>query len=69
MENAADAVDYHDVEMHISENFVVPQDTLVMTLSTPVPYDPSLVAAQMLLELREGHQVSQVALTDVVSGY
>ena len=67
-ENAADAVDYHDVEMHISENFVVPQDTLVMTLSTPVPYDPCLAAVKMLLELREGHQVSQAALTDVVSG-
>lgn len=49
LESAADAVDCHDVEMHISENFVMPQDTLVTTLSTLVPSDP--VAAQMLLEL------------------
>ena len=66
LESAADAVDCQDVEMHISENFVMPQDTLVTTLSTLVPSDP--VSAQMLLELREGHQVSQAALRDVVSG-
>lgn len=30
--------------------------------------DHTLAAAKMLLQLREGHQVSQVALTEVVSG-
>lgn len=70
LESGADVND-RDGGMHSSENFVMTQDTFVTTLSTrynAVPSDPSLVAAEMLLQLREGHQVSQVALTDVVSG-
>ena len=43
-------------------------DSTTTAQTTSASSDQSLLAAQMLLQLREGHQVSQVALADVVSG-
>ena len=39
-----------------------------LTDALTIPDDQTLAAAKMLLSLREGHQVSQVALTEVISG-
>lgn len=39
-----------------------------LTDALTMPDDQTLAAAKMILSLREGHQVSQVALTEVISG-
>ena len=48
----------------------VPGSNLVVSKDVCANSDPdhTLAVAKMLLQLREGHQVSQVALTEVVSG-
>ena len=57
--SGSDGQDTHmDYDFASGSNFTILQDPTVTNLA----------AAKMLLQLREGHQVSQVALTEVVSG-
>ena len=51
-------------DCNVDGSVIVSRHTTLRAATT----DQTLIAAKMLLDLREGHQVSQVALSEVVSG-